>query len=186
MAISVPGGRQWVDRVDVVPGVDERTDQEAAVYLDADHDLGRLLDVFGNHRVQSANPGHVVAHLAPGEHIPLLVQDADVVMGLRPVDPHEDHAPSFLRLSSSLEGHPRRANGSVLVARHPTGRCSPHRPAGARSRSRARRLCGLRCSPAGGSGPSMPEAASRVPLAARAREGPSATAGHVQARVSVR
>jgi hypothetical protein len=88
---------------------------------------------------------------------------------LGPVDPQVDHCLSLLLSRRPFEPgeDTRRANGSVLEARHPTGRRSPHRPAGARSRLRARRPCRHQCSPAGGSGPACPMAAGRVPLAAR-------------------
>jgi hypothetical protein len=106
--VPVAGGRQRVDRVDEVPGFDERADEQPSIDLDPHDHLGRILDVLGDHRVQLSHPGHVVAHLAPGQHGPLAVQDAHVVTGLRPVDPHEDHEPPPLIRLPELEGHAAR------------------------------------------------------------------------------
>jgi hypothetical protein len=86
--------------------LDQRPNEQPSVGLDPHHDLGRLLDVLGHHRVEPTNPAHVVAHLAFGEHLPLAVHDADVVMGLGPIYPDENHStPPFPCRSSSREEH---------------------------------------------------------------------------------
>jgi hypothetical protein len=78
-----------------VTGCDERTDQQAPVQLDADHDLRWILRVCRHHLVQLRRSVDAFGHTALGQYAPLDVQDAGVVMGLRPIDPDEDHPSSF-------------------------------------------------------------------------------------------
>jgi hypothetical protein len=82
VAVPVPGGGHRVDGEDVVAGLHERSHEEPSIGLDPDDDLGRVLRMLGDHRVQPAHPGDVVAHLPLAEHRALLVHDADVVTAL--------------------------------------------------------------------------------------------------------
>jgi arginase family enzyme len=78
-----------------VPGCEEHTDQEPSIQLDAHHDLRRILGVCRHHLVQLRRSVDAFGHTALGQYAPLDVQDAGVVMGLRPIDPDEDHPSSF-------------------------------------------------------------------------------------------
>jgi hypothetical protein len=98
---SVDG--QGVHGVHRVARGHQGSDQQAAVDLDADGDFGRLLGVCCHHLVKLGHPFDPVRHPPFGEHLPVHVHHAHVVVGLRPVDSDEDHAPSFSSTTSSLE-----------------------------------------------------------------------------------
>ena len=115
MAIAVAAGRQGVDRRRPVAGPHQRVDQQAAIDLDADHHLLGLLGVIGDQRVQLRQARHPDPEAPPPEHRPALVHHHHVVVGLGPVDAHEDHARlPRIDLPAPSPRSPRRTNGSVL------------------------------------------------------------------------
>ena len=92
-----------------------------------------------HHLVDALDTFDAFGYPAFREHVAVSVFDADVVMGLGPVDPDVDHRSPFPLGSSSLGGAKRRTNGSVLRWHDiPPAVVSPHRPAGAPSSLRAR------------------------------------------------
>ena len=58
MAIAVAAHRQGVEAVDPVAGPHQRVDEQAAIDLDADHDLIGLLGVIGDQAVQLGEARH--------------------------------------------------------------------------------------------------------------------------------
>ena len=92
--VAVATGGQRIDRVDRVPGLEQRRDPQAAVGLDPDHDLARLGCVLGQQRVQLPDPCEALGHAPLREPLAVLVEHADVVVGLSPVIPDEDHRSS--------------------------------------------------------------------------------------------
>lgn len=123
VAVAVPVDRQRVHRVHRVARGHQGPDQQAPVELDADHDVGGILGVRGDHLVQPGYPFDTVGDPPRGEHPTRCVHDARVVVALCPVDPHEDHVPSF-PLDDDLE--PGGVRGALMdqcsMARHPTSR----------------------------------------------------------------
>jgi hypothetical protein len=93
VAVPVPGGREWVHRVDPVTSRHQCPHQQAPVGLDAHQDLAGVLGVLGHHGMEPGQPLYPIEHPALGQDGASLVEHADVVVGLRPVDPHEDHLP---------------------------------------------------------------------------------------------
>jgi hypothetical protein len=91
VAIAVAAGRQGVDAVDPVAGADQRVDEQAVVDLDPDDHPGRLLGVIGQQRVQLGEPGDADRTTQAAKHLSGLVHHQHVVVGLGPVDAHEDH-----------------------------------------------------------------------------------------------
>jgi hypothetical protein len=137
--VPVTRDRERVHRVHLVSRGYERRDQQATVELDPDHDLGWIGRVGSEHPVDPLDALDAIGHPAFREHLASVVLDADVVMSLCPVDPDVDHIASFHYPSFEPGGVMRRTNGSVLGWHDiPPAVVSPHRPAGARSRSRAR------------------------------------------------
>src|SRR5256885_16988834 len=80
-----------------------------------------------------------VDHPPLAQHLALLIEQADVVMSLRPVDSQEVHLHLLhYRPVHQAEGDLRHPNRPVLEARHPTSRLDlPCRPRGALSPPRA-------------------------------------------------
>src|SRR5437899_10393565 len=95
-----------------------------------------------------------VDHPPLAQHLALLIEQADVVISLRPVDSQEDHLHLLhYRPVHQAEGDLRHPNRPVLEARHPTSRLDLLAgPKGALSPPRAPSALGnLKCSPPGGS-----------------------------------
>ena len=91
MAVAIARHRQRVDRIELIAGGHQGADQQASVDLDTDDHLGRVLGVLGDEGVE---PGHVldpVGHPSPAHHLPGLVDNTGIVVGLGPVHPNEDH-----------------------------------------------------------------------------------------------
>jgi len=95
--VAVATGRQRIDRIDRIPRLDERRDPQAAVGLDPDHDLTRLNRMLGQQRVQLPDPGQTLRHPPFRQALAVLVEHADLVMGLGPVIPDENHSRSSSR-----------------------------------------------------------------------------------------
>ena len=74
---------------------------KTSIELDTDGHLRGLLGVGGHHLVQPGDPFHPFRHASFGKHPSLGVHHAHVVVGLRPVDPDEDHASSFPSTATS-------------------------------------------------------------------------------------
>jgi len=73
--------------------------------------LGDLGRVGTNHLVQLREPAHPLGHPPVGEHLTLGIHHAKVVVVFRPVDPDEDHMPSFLSDDTSS---PRGVRGVLM------------------------------------------------------------------------
>jgi hypothetical protein len=155
--VTVATGRQRIDRIDHVAGLQQRRDPQAAIGLDPDHDLARLRRVLSQQRMQLPDTGKPLRHAPLRQPLALLIKHADVVVGLSPVIPDKDH-----RSSPQLVDHPSESekNLSDLMdqcSRHdiPPAIRSPRQPAGARSRSRGATLGNRQSSPAGDSTTSL-------------------------------
>jgi len=105
VAIAVAADRQRVDAVDRIAGPHQRVDHQAAVDLDADdHLLGRF-GVLGHKPMQPGKAGHPDPEAPPAEHRSCLVHHQHVVVGLGPIDAHEDHrCPPQIDCASSPRG----------------------------------------------------------------------------------
>jgi hypothetical protein len=96
--------RHRVDREDLVAGGHERTDEQPAIGLDRDHHLLGHISVRREHPVQPRRALDAFGHPGRLEHITTLVEDAHVVVTLRPVDPDKDHVvPPSSTVNVSLE-----------------------------------------------------------------------------------
>jgi len=95
VALAVARQSQGVDRVEAVAGRDERLDEQAPIGLDADDHLVSIRRVRRERSMQSRHPREAVRDALPHQDRSCVVDDTDVVVGLGPVDPHVDHAPSF-------------------------------------------------------------------------------------------
>lgn len=155
VTVAVPGDRERVDGVDAVTRLEEGSDEQPAVDLDADHDLGRILGVLGHYGVQATDAFGPVRHSPLGQDPALLIQHTHVVVRLGPIDPNEDHDSSFPWPLS-----PEEVRGDLMdqCSKHaiPPAVRPPRQPVGARSSRRARRLSACQCSPTGGSGTACP------------------------------
>lgn len=89
--VSVARRRHRVHRIHLVPGRDERSDEQATVGLDPDHHLARLSGVTADHVVEPRDAGDTLAQPATGQPFPVHVFHIDVVVGLGPVHSHKDH-----------------------------------------------------------------------------------------------
>ena len=88
--IAIAVHRQRIDREHLVAGCDESADQQPTVELDPDDGLFGFLDVVGDHLVELGDSLDTVCDPAPSEDRTFLIDDADIVMLLGPVDPDED------------------------------------------------------------------------------------------------
>ena len=103
----------------------ERTHERPTIELDPDHDLAGFGHVRFDELVDPLETRDAFGHSTRGEHTALGIFDADVVMGLGPIDPDVEHSSPFPVVDVEPGGAKRRTNGSVLEARHPTGRRLP-------------------------------------------------------------
>ena len=130
MAAAVAAHHLWIDRIHLVAGGQQRPHQQAPVGLNPDRHLCRVLGMGGHQGVQLAHAGQAVADPPGGQHGPILVQQAQVMVGLAPVDPQEPHR---VLLCSGLLSEPRRTCGALMavLAWHdipPAVRPPQHRP----------------------------------------------------------
>jgi hypothetical protein len=96
VAVPVAVDRKRVDGVHGVAGRDEGANQQPPVDLDADRNLRGIRCMEADHLVQPGDAADSLRHPPLGQHPAFDVDHAHVVVGLRPVDPYEDHAPSSL------------------------------------------------------------------------------------------
>jgi hypothetical protein len=94
VAVAVAADRQRVHCIDPVPGRKQRPDQQPAVGLDPDHHLLELLGVLADQFVQPAHALQPVWNAALAQHLAQLVEQADVMVGLSPINPNEDQSAS--------------------------------------------------------------------------------------------
>jgi hypothetical protein len=67
VALPVAGPGLGVERVHPVAGRDQRRDPQTVVGLDPDRHLLRVLRVFGDQRVEGADPGHSLGESPGGQ-----------------------------------------------------------------------------------------------------------------------
>jgi hypothetical protein len=146
MPISVATHRPRVERIHLIAGTHQRTDQQPPVGLDPNHHPPRILDMGGDQRVQLTHPRQPISDPPGREHAAVLVQQAQVMVGLAPVHTDKQHPGPPLHRPPGCEPEKdlRRPNGSAQLARHPTSRPPFSTPAGARSPPRAPRPPSLR------------------------------------------
>ena len=99
--LAVARHRERVDREHLIARRDQRPDPGSAIGLDPD--LHQLSDLVGvaidpvirhlrrDQRVQPGDSLEPFRQSSPGEHLPVVVDDLDVVMALCPVISHEQH-----------------------------------------------------------------------------------------------
>jgi hypothetical protein len=118
VAVPVPVDRERVDGMHGIPRCDEGTDQQAPIQLDAQpRPATDPRCVCRHHLVQLRRSVDAFGQTALGQYAPLDVQDAGIVMGLRPIDPDEVHPPPSRLDELRALRSTRRPNGPVL-ARH--------------------------------------------------------------------
>jgi hypothetical protein len=94
VAVAVAAGGQRADRIHLIAGRDQRAQEQAAVGLGPDHDLGRVGDQASQQLMQRGQPGQPLSH-PPGRHDPAaLVHDGHIMVGLGPVQPDKQHPSS--------------------------------------------------------------------------------------------
>jgi hypothetical protein len=138
VSLAVAGHGQRVQRIEGVAGGQQPAHEQPALGLDADHHLlGRspLAQVRSHQLMHPPKALQAVGHAGAAQGLASLVHEQDVVIGLSPVHPQEQH---LARLPLALRRfEPEETSGDRMVqcsvARHPTSRLSPRRPAGARS-----------------------------------------------------
>jgi hypothetical protein len=94
VAVTVASGLQRVDRIHGVTGRDQRLHPRAAVGLDADQHLVRLViltQILSNKCVQGGQTDHPLGEPASSQHTTTLIDQLDIMMGFSPVIPHEQH-----------------------------------------------------------------------------------------------
>jgi hypothetical protein len=123
VAAAVAAHHLWVDRIDLVAGGQHGPDQQATVGFDPHRDLRRVPNMGGYQGVQLTHARQPISDPLGGQHHPVPVQQAQVMVTLAPVHPKKQH--NGLLCSDSLrepEKGLRRPNGSAHLARHPTSR----------------------------------------------------------------
>jgi hypothetical protein len=90
VSLAVPRGGRRIGGVHLVPGGQQRADRQAAIGLDADHRVGRSLDLLGKQTMQHCHPFQPVGDLALHQDPPLGVEHTQVMVLLGPVDAHDD------------------------------------------------------------------------------------------------
>jgi hypothetical protein len=97
MAFPIAAGRQRVDRHHLVASRHQRPDQQPAIQLDADHDLGWLAGVVSDQPMQLGDAGDPIGHPPSAQHHPGGVQHAHLVVGFGPGHADKDHLASSPR-----------------------------------------------------------------------------------------
>jgi len=132
--VPVAGHHQRIDRIHPIARRGQRVHPQAAIGLDPDHHLVRLLDVPSHQLVQPADPGQPLRQPPRGQPGPGRVHQVHVVMVLGPVITNKDHqsaSPFPITDIGRAEGHPaatswisarRHDTPSALQAPSPTGR----------------------------------------------------------------
>jgi hypothetical protein len=90
VAVAIAADRERVDGIDLVPGGDQTLHQEAAVGLDADDHRRRVVGVVRNQLMDPPEPVQPFRNPSLAQHPAGLIQQTEVVMGLRPVDTQVD------------------------------------------------------------------------------------------------
>ena len=99
VSLAVPGDRSRVDGVDGDTHGLQRHHHEVLVGLDGDCNLGRILDVLGEHREQLGEPLSVGADAPVPSNDAVIVDKSNVVVAFGPVDSAvHAHAPSDPRV----------------------------------------------------------------------------------------
>ena len=153
MPTAIAAHHLRVNRIDLIAGRQQHTNQQAPVGLNPDDDLGWILGMSSHQGMQRPHPGEAIGDTPGCKHAAVLVNQAQVMVALAPVHPKEQHG---VLLCSDLpvvepEKDPRRPNGSAL--RHdipPAVRPPQHQP----GHGLPRELPGShasKCSPTGGS-----------------------------------
>jgi hypothetical protein len=100
VAAAIAADDLWVDRIDLVAGRQQCPDQQASVGLDPDRHLPGLLGMGGDQGMQLPHPCQAIGDPASCQDTSVLVEQAQVMMGLAPVDPEKHHG--FLLRSDLL------------------------------------------------------------------------------------
>jgi len=91
MPATVAADGMGVDRIDLVAGGHQRSDQQTPVGLDADHHLPWVLCMGGHQLMQLAHPNQAIRDPASCQNAAILVEQAQVMVGLAPVHPEKQH-----------------------------------------------------------------------------------------------
>jgi hypothetical protein len=132
MPLAVLAGRQWVDRMDLVAGRDQRTDQQAPVGLDPHDDLRGVVGMLGQQPVQPATPSGTRARASTrpsgSSRHTLWCRSAQSI----PTYSTGCAPPPSVTAVFQVRGARRHANGAVLkpgtTSHQPS--VAPHPPAG--------------------------------------------------------
>jgi hypothetical protein len=113
MAAPVAADDLGIDRIDPVAGRHQRPDQQTPVGLDADRHLPGLLGMGGYQPMQLPHPRQAIRDPAGRQDAAVLVEQAQVMVGLAPVHPQIHHG-SLLR-SNLLAVSQRRTCGALMA-----------------------------------------------------------------------
>ena len=145
VALAIAGHGQWIDGIDGSPGGPQARHQQAARGLDRDRNgVFRVIALLSEQPEQLLIAIPIVRDALTGQQGASLINEGDVVVILRPIDPAEHrHAErSFLR-SAFTVNEPGTDVGALMAglqARHPISRACRPQPAGPSV------LAGARCS----------------------------------------
>jgi hypothetical protein len=98
MPAAVAADGMGVDRIDLVAGGQQRPDQQTPVGLDSDRHLPWVLCMGGHQLMQLAHPNQAIRDPASCQNAAILVEQAQVMVGLAPVHPEKQYdRPPLLR-----------------------------------------------------------------------------------------
>jgi len=87
MAIPVAADGQRVDRIHLVTGRDQGTDEQATVGLGSDHHLGRVLGLAGQQLMHQPQPSQPVCHPPGRQQAAVGGHHGHIVVVLGPIEP---------------------------------------------------------------------------------------------------
>jgi hypothetical protein len=91
MAAAVAADDLGIDRIDPVTGGQQRPDQQTPISLDSDRHLPGLLGMGSHQPMQLPHPSQAIRDPAGRQDAAVLVEQAQVMMGLAPVHPQKHH-----------------------------------------------------------------------------------------------
>jgi hypothetical protein len=98
VVIAMAAGSEWVDGEDRVPTCHQAFDQQATIGFDTDDHLTCIGSMLTNQFLDVRKPCEADYNPTFAQHLPVRIDDADVMVPLTPVDANEDHAPSLLTM----------------------------------------------------------------------------------------
>jgi len=153
MPTAIAAHHLRVNRIDLIAGRQQHTNQQAPVGLNPDDDLGWILGMSSHQGMQRPHPGEAIGDTPGCKHAAVLVNQAQVMVALAPVHPNKQHGhPPLLRPAvCEPEKDLRRPNGSAHWHDIPPAVRPPQHQPGHGLPRELQDSHTSECSPAGGS-----------------------------------